>query len=136
VANFIYAKAKEAILNGQFNFNDNSFRVLFTTNLYTPNQSSHQYVSDIGPSGIAYRVPVLEDVSNSLGVVDASDVAFSLPANTAIIAMVFYQLGVSDSNSRLLFYIDTADGLPYPGSEEEVSVTIAWNNSSNKILSL
>ena len=136
MANFIYNKAKQAILNGEFDFSTNSFRVLFTTNLYTPNQNVHEFVSDIGSSGIAVRVPTLNNISNNLGVVDADDITFSLPANTSIVAMVFYQLGVSDADSRLLFYVDTSEGLPYPGSSEEVTVTIAWNNSSTKILSI
>lgn len=136
MSNFIYSKAKEAILNGEFNFNDNSFRVLFTTNSYIPNQNSHQFVSDISPETIAVRVPVLENITNVAGTIDASDITFTLPANTSIVAMVFYQVGVSDSDSRLLFYVDTADGLPYAGSAEEISVTIAWNNTSTKILSI
>lgn len=136
MANFIYDKAKQAILNGEFDFSTNSFRVLFTTNLYTPNQSAHEFVSDIGSSGIAVRVPTLNNISNNLGVVDADDITFSLPANTSIVAMVFYQLGVSDADSRLLFYVDTSEGLPYPGSSEEITVTITWNNSSTKILSI
>lgn len=136
MANFIYTKAKEAILNGEFDFTDNSFRVLFTTNSYTPNQNTNQFVSDIPSAGIAVRVPVLQNVTNVSGTVDADDITFTLPANTSIIAMVFYKVGVSDADSRLLFYVDTADGLPYAGSGEEVSVTIAWNNTSTKILSI
>lgn len=136
MANFIYTKAKEAILNGEFDFTDNSFRVLFTTNSYTPQQNSHQFVSDISPAGIAVRFPILQSVTNVSGTIDAEDITFTLPANQAIVAMVFYQVGGSDANSRLLFYVDTAEGLPYPGSQEDVQITISWNNSSTKILSI
>lgn len=136
MSNFIYKKAKESILNGQFNFSDNSFRVLFTTNTYTPNENTDQYVSDIPSQSIAVRVPVIQNVTNTNGTIDANDVTFFLPANTSVVAMVFYKVGVSDSDSRLLFYVDTADGLPYGGTAEEVSVTIAWNNNPTKILSI
>jgi hypothetical protein len=77
MANFIYAKCKDAILKGQIDFNSNSIKVLIVDNTYSPNQVSHEFLSD---------VPVLSRLSSSSGLAnktinsgkfDASDITIS-----------------------------------------------------------
>ncbi|MFN9112011.1 MAG: hypothetical protein ACK5XN_18255, partial [Bacteroidota bacterium] len=62
----------------------------------------------------------------TLGVVSSQDFVFTLPANTAFNAAVIYQVGSSDSNSRLLSYTDTATGFPFTGSQNSVIVSFDW----------
>jgi hypothetical protein len=136
VANFVYGKAKQGILNGQFNFSLDTFKIAFVKNTYTPNQSVHEFLSDIGASNISYTSPIIENITNTLGIIDADDLNFSLPANTAFNSIVFYKLGANDSSSRLLFYIDTSEGIPFPGSSEVVTLIFNWSNTVNKILAI
>jgi hypothetical protein len=136
MANFVYKKAKEAILNGEFNFSSNNFKILFLKNTYSPNENIHEFVSDIGSSNISYRSPEIQNITNTLGVIDADNLTLSLPANTSFHSIVFYQLGINDSNSRLLFYIDDSDGLPFPGSLQPITVVFNWSNEVSKILSI
>jgi hypothetical protein len=136
MANFVYGKAKQNILNGNINFSSNNFKVLFTNSTYVPNQNTHQFVSDILSSSVVYRSENIQNITNVLGVVDANDFNFSLPPNTALQAAILYQVGVNDSSSILLLYIDTATGLPFPGSSQSTTVSVNWSNEASKILSL
>ena len=136
MANFVYKKAKQAILNGQFNFSSNSFRVSFINNSYTPNENSHEFLSDIPSASIAHTSDNIAGITNTLGVIDAGDFNLTISANTAFNAIVFYKVGSNDADSRLLFYIDNSTGLPFSGSSEVVTVIFNWNNDINKILSI
>lgn len=136
MANFVYGKAKQNILNGNVKFSSNQFKVLFASTDYIPNESLDEFVSDIPSSAIKYRTYFLNNISNTLGTIDADDVLVTIPAQTSFNAIILYQMGATDADSLLLFYIDTANGLPYPGSENETQVILEWNNDSVKILSI
>lgn len=136
MANFVYTKAKEAILNGEINFSANNFKLLFANSSYSPNQNLHKFVSDIGSSSIVYRSNSISNISNVNGVIDADDVTFTIEANTSFNSIILFQDEGSDQQSLLIMYIDTASGLPYQGSSTSVSSTIVWSNLSGKILSI
>ena len=129
MANFVYGKAKQALLNGGFNFSSNSFRIALVKDTYTPSQNIDEFLSDIAVIKIAYTTQVLPSITNTLGVVNSQDFTFSLPANTAFKAAVIYQVGSSNSDSRLLIYIDTAQGFPFTGSQSPVTVSFDWVSS-------
>jgi len=137
MANFIYKKAKEAILNGEINFSSNSFKALLVDiATYTANQDVDQFASDVPAESIRKRSNNLSLVTNTLGVVDADDLIISDYTGEAFGAIILYQVGYSDSVSRLMFYIDSSSGLPFSGSSNNTPVTIFWDNSNNKILSI
>lgn len=137
MANFIYNKAKESMLSGLINLSTKKIRTLLINNsLYTPNINSDQHVSQIPASAIKKRSGDLENVVFSLGVIDANDLIIADHDGSAFNSIVGYQVGTSDSDSILLFYIDTAIGLPFSGSNSELPVTILWDNGANKIIAL
>jgi len=137
MANFIYKKTKEALLNGDIAVDTNDLKILFvdTTN-YTANQNTDEFVSDINSSAIKQRSTALTNKTTTNGTLDADDVYTSEYVGNSFSAIVLYQVGSSDSNSRLICYIDTSDGLPFEGSNSPLAVTINWSNDSNKILSI
>lgn len=137
LANFIYSKAKEAILKGQVNVTSDPLRVvLIDKNYYTPNQSLDNFLSEIPVAAIKKISTNLMNVTCSAGVVDADDVIISDYDGSAFSAVVLYKVGSSDSNSLLLFFIDTATGLPFTGASSTSPVTIVWDNGPNKIISI
>jgi hypothetical protein len=137
MSNFVYKKAKEAILNGQINFSSNQFKLLFVkTANYTALESSHEFLSSIESNAIAATSGVIIGVTNTLGVIDASDVSVYLQANTTFEAIILFQSTGNNATSRLLFYIDTGFNLPFTGSPLDSSISIVWENNSTKILSL
>ena len=136
MANFVYAKAKQALLNGQINVSASNYKVaLLNSNNYTPNTATDEYVSSIPANAIVSRSNNITNITNVNGVFDADDVSISHDG-TSFNAMVIYQVGSSDSNSRLFFYIDTSTGVPFEGSNSSLTVTINWSDTANKILAL
>jgi len=136
VANFIYGKAKQSLLNGEFNISSDSLKVLLVTDSYVPSQNTDQFVSNISGSYIKERTSSLTNVTNILGVIDADDVTVAEYSGLAFKALVIYKDSGTDSTSRLLAYIDTATGIPFLGINAVTNITINWSNSSNKIISL
>ena len=136
MANFVYKKAKESLLNGEFNLSSNSLKVLLIDkSLYTPNENSDQYISDIPAGAIKKRSNSMTNVITSLGVLDGDNVSINDYSGEGFSAMVLYQRS-SDSNSKLIFFIDTSSGLPFAGSNSNTPVTIIWSDSNTKILSI
>lgn len=136
MSNFIYGKAKQALLNGQFNLTTDALKVLLVDSSYIPNQNSDQFVSSISSEKIKFRSSQLINVTNILGVIDASDLIITGYSGLPFNALVLYKDTGNDSTSRLLAYIDTAIGVPFSGINATIDITIAWSNDSNKIISL
>lgn len=137
MANFIYGKAKESLLKGEINLLSNQIKILIiNTSLYTPSQNSDQFVSDIPSSAIIKRSNALQNVSVTLGVLDADDLIIGDYDGSAFSAVIGYQVAATDASSRLIFYVDTAIGLPFTGASSSSPVTIVWENGANKIISL
>lgn len=137
MANFVYKKAKEALLNGDIDFLSNQIKMLLIDNLnYTPNENTHEFVSDVPANAIVKRSEALSNIATSNGILDAQDLLISAFDGTAFDSVILYQHNASDAQARLFFYIDTAQGLPFDGSNSIESVTIIWDDGSNKILSL
>jgi len=137
MANFIYKKAKQALLNGDIAIDTNDLKILFVdTATYTANENTDEFVSDISSSAIKDRSIALTNKTTTNGTLDADDVHTSAYVGNSFNAIILYQVGSSDENSRLISYIDTSDGLPFEGSNSPLGVTINWSNDSNKILSI
>lgn len=137
MANFIYKKTKQSIMNGQINFSSNFLKILIIDKTYyTPNENTDEYVSDIPPTAIKKRSSQLENVTNFLGIIDAQNLSIPDYDGSAFNAIVLYISGNSDSNSRLVFFIDISDGLPFSGSSTNTPLTILWSNSNEKIISI
>lgn len=137
MANFIYGKAKQALLNGQINFSASNYKLLLiNSSLYTPSQNSDEFVSNVNTSAITARSNNISSITNVLGVLDADDVNIVSYSGGSFQAVVLYQVGSTDSSSRLVFYIDTGIGLPYTLTNQNVPITINWSNALTKIISL
>lgn len=136
MANFIYGKAKESLLKGQINLLQNDLKVLLVNQSYIPSVNDDEFVSHISSSYIKNRSNNLTNVSVTLGTIDAEDITISDHDGSAFKAIVLYQVGTSDADSRLISYIDTSSGLPFEGTSFNLPVTIVWNNSSTKIISI
>jgi hypothetical protein len=136
MANFIYGKAKEAFLNGLIDISNGQIDILLVGNGYVPSPSSDEFVSNIDLSNIKSSAINLVNVTNTLGVIDADDVLITGYSGSSFNAVVIFSEGTSASDSRLIAYIDTSEGLPFLGTNEVIDITIAWSNDSNKIISI
>jgi len=137
MANAVYSKAKQALLEGDLDLTGGTLKVLFIKkSLYTPNFATNQYVSDIPSEAVVFRTANIANVTAQNGVLDATDILEESYVGGAFDGIVLYQVGSSDLNSRLIFFIDQSEGLPFTGAEDSLLLTLQWNNESGKILSL
>lgn len=137
MANFIYQKTKQAFLNGGINLSSKELKVLLiNSSEYIPNQSLDEYVSDIPASAITARSQAISSVDTNNGILSADNITILNYSGSAFDAVIMYESDTSDSNSRLISYIDTSSGLPFLGLNSVESVTIFWSEDSTKILSI
>lgn len=137
MANTVYAKAKQALLEGDLDLTGQSLKVLFIKkSLYTPNFLTNQYVSDVPTAAIVFKTANISNVTAQGGILDATDILEESYSGGAFDAIILYQVGSSDSSSRLIFFIDESEGLPFTATGGSLLLTLQWNNESGKILSL
>lgn len=132
MANALFSKALEAFGSAQINWPSDTIKaVLVDTNAYTPNFSTHEFLSDIPLAARVAISPALSGKSITNGIADANDVTFPLvsgPQSEAVV--LFKDTGVPET-SRLIVYLDSAGGLPItPGGSD---ISVVWDNGVNKI---
>jgi hypothetical protein len=136
MANLVYGKAKTGLLTGLINTSASQYALLLIDkSLYSIDAVNDEFVSNIPESAIKTRSNNISGTTVNNGVLDANDVTI-VHGGEYFDAIVCYQVGSTDSNSRLFFYIDSSAGLPYEGSNSGSSITITWSNTISKILSL
>lgn len=128
MANSIYTKGKEALLDGSINLEADTIKcVLIDAADYTVNLSTHDFLDDV-PS--AARVGTPQTLANKTfvnGVFDADDVTFPNVTGDQCEAILIYKDTGVEGTSRLLILIDTATGLPVtPGGG---NIIAQWNAS-------
>jgi len=133
MANARYEKASRLLAEAGLHWvNDTIKAILIDTSAYTVNLSTHEFLSDVAGGAIVGSAVTLSSKTNTLGVLDAADVSFTgLSSAPTIEALIIYKDTGSSSTSPLLYYIDTATGLPTASGATQVDV--AWDNGSNKI---
>ncbi|ENX57651.1 MULTISPECIES: hypothetical protein [Acinetobacter] len=132
MANTLYDFARQRFLEGQINWMTDTIKVLLIdTGAYTPQTSTHQYLSDISSSARIAGPVTLTSKATTGGAADAADVTFSAVSGASIEAIVIYKDTGTENTSPLLAIIDTATGLPITPNGGDIIVT--WDNGTNKI---
>jgi hypothetical protein len=135
MANALYAKGRQKFLEGGIAWgSDNIKAVLVDTGAYTPNLSTHEFLSDIAGGARIATSGNLSSKTTTDGVADAADVTFVGVSGVQSEAVVLYKDTGTAGTSPLIAYIDTATGLPVTPSGGDIAV--AWDNGSNKIFKL
>lgn len=128
MANAIYPKYKEAILDALSNVDINDLTVkvaLIDTGTYTFN-TAHDFLDDV--SGIVGTAQTINNTTVTNGLFDGDDVTFTAVSGASVEALIIYIDTGSAATSRLVAYIDTSvTGLPFTPSGG--NVTIQWNAS-------
>ncbi len=135
MANSLYTKAKQNLLDGNLDLASDDIRVILVDGAdYTPNLSTHDALDDI-PS--AARVAVSGALQNKTvtdGVFDADDVTIASVSGDQFEYIVLFKDTGVEGTSRLLLLIDTATGLPCTPNGSDI--TIQWSSGSDKIFRL
>ena len=135
MANSLYARGKQRILEKQISFKDDDIQALLVSADYTPDLSAHEFLSDVQAYALGGGAKPLADKTTTLGVFDASDVTWSHVAGgaTAKAVILFKNTGEAGT-SPLLGYIDTITGFPVATNGSDI--TVHWDNGAFKIFSL
>lgn len=132
MANAIYPKYKEALLNNAANSaitgsgTTGLFVALVDTSVYTYN-AAHEFYSSL--SGIVGTDQEIATPTLINGVVDGGDVTFTAVSGATVEAYVIYRKNAGANTTwRLVAYIDTGQtGLPV--TPNGGNITITWNAS-------
>ncbi|MFN3626748.1 MAG: hypothetical protein ACK4S3_02580 [Parvibaculum sp.] len=132
MANAVYPKYKQSLLNGDTNTaltgsgTTGLYVALVDTGTYTYS-SSHQFYSDI--SGVVGTDQEIGSVTLTNGLIDGADVTFSSVSGSSAEALVLYRKNAGANTTwRLVAYIDTGvTGLPVTPNGGNIGIT--WNGS-------
>jgi len=128
MANAIYPKYKEAILQSAANSNMSSGTVkvaLVDTGTYTYS-AAHEFLSSL--SGRVGTDQTIGTKTFTNGVFDGADVTFTGVSGNSAEALVIYIDTTVAGTSRLIAYLDTnVTGLPVTPNSGDISIT--WNAS-------
>lgn len=134
MANALYDNGRNAFLNGDIDFTNDTINVILIDDAdYTVDLATDQFLSDV-PSAARVATAALTGKSTSAGIADALDTVFSAVDGDVCEAMILCQDTGSDATSQLIGFIDTATGLPVTPNGGDITVT--WDNGSNKIFKL
>ena len=128
MANAIYPKYKEALLDGLSNsdVNDGTVKVaLIDTGTYTYS-SAHDFYDDV--TGVVGTPQTIGNTTVTNGLFDGDNVTFSAVSGDPVEALIIYIDTTVAGTSRLVAYIDTGvTGLPVTPNGGDITVT--WNGS-------
>lgn len=133
MANAIYPKAKETVLQAGINMNSATIKVaLVDTGVYTYS-AAHQFLSSL--TGVVGTAQILSTKTFTNGVFDAADVTFTGVSGASAEALVIYRDTGVAGTSDLIAYIDTGYA-NLPVTPNGGDITITWDNGANKIFAL
>jgi hypothetical protein len=134
MANALYTKAKQHLIDGTIDLDTNDIRAILVDGAdYTPNLATHETLANIPAAG---RVAVSGSLASKTvtdGAFDAADVTISAVTGDQFEYVALYQHTGAES-ALLLLLIDTASGLPCTPNGGDI--TIQWDNGANKIFKL
>jgi len=134
MANVLYDPGRDAFLNGDIDYTNDTIRVyLIDTADYTFS-AAHQFLSQV-PSAARVAYGTLAGKSTSAGVADANDTVLSAVTGDPCEAIILCKWTGDEATSPLIGYIDSAAaGLPVTPNGGDITIT--WDNGANKIFKL
>jgi hypothetical protein len=132
MANALYAKGKQNILDGNIDFSADSIKaVLLDGADYTPNLSTDDALDDVPGAAIVGTAVALASKTITDGVFDAADTTLTaVTGDQAEYVLLYKDSGVA-ATSWLIALFDTATGLPVTPNGGDVQ--IQWAGTADRI---
>lgn len=127
MANAIYPKYKQALLDGDTNIdiNDGTVKVALSTAAYN---SAHDFYDDVSASTVG-TPQTIANTTVTNGLFDGDDVTYTAVASgSTVTALIIYIDTGTPGTSRLVAFIDTGV-TGFPLSTNGGDVTVSWNAS-------
>lgn len=135
MANSLYARGKQRILEKQISFKDDDIQALLVSADYIPDLNAHEFLPDVHAFALGGGAKSLTDKTTTLGVFDAADVNWlKVAAGATAKAVILFKNTGEAGTSPLLGYVDTITGFPVATNGSDISVQ--WDNGTFKIFSL
>lgn len=139
MSNFIYDKARESFLKGEFALATDNIKVVLVRTgggHYVAAQATDQFLNPAIASGDQIsKTANLASKTTAAGVFNAANTTFTaVGAGAADGAIVIFQDTGTDTTSRLIAYIDSYAGLPVTPNGSDINVS--WPTDANKIFKL
>jgi hypothetical protein len=128
---FLYTPAKDAFLNGDIDLTNDVVKVALIDAADYTASTSHMFLSEVPAVARVATSLALTGKTVSGGAFDANDVVLSGVTGDTVEALLLFQDTGVEATSRLIAYINSGASLPLAPTGG--SVTIAWDNGSNKI---
>lgn len=134
MANMLYTKAKEKLMQGQLNLLTDDIRVAIVSNAYVQSMTTDEFLSEVDDHILGTPM-VLTGRSITGGAFDGDNLNFTgiaLGATTE--GVVIYKHTGDPATSPLIFYADQIQGFPLTTSG--AAVEIVWDDGDYKIVKL
>lgn len=137
MANTLYDAARERFLKGQFDWMNDTIKVILVDIGNYTFSPGHQWLSDVGTTARINGAAGLGGMTltakgTAAGAANAGPVTFTTVTGPSIEAIIIYKdTGSGDSTCPLIAYIDTGTGLPITPNGGDIIVT--WDQGPNKI---
>lgn len=134
MANAIYKKGIEAILNGAIDLDTDNIKVVLVDLAdYTVNLATHDFLADVdGGTAVVATSPNLTSPTITDGVFDAADFTFTGVSGDQSEALIIYRDSGASATSELIAFIDTATGFPI--TPDGGNIDVAWDGGANRII--
>jgi hypothetical protein len=135
MANAIYPKAKEQMLQGGINLSSATVKVVLLDTADEVYNSADDFYDDITGAGVIGTAQTLANKTFTNGVFDADDVTFTGVSGDQAEAILIYIDTGSAATSRLIAFLDTGY-TNLPVTPNSGNITIQWDSGANKIFAL
>ena len=134
MANSLYTKAKQHLIDGTIDLDTNDIRAILVDGAdYTPVLATHETLANIPAAARVAVSGALQSKTVTDGVFDAADIVIAAVTGDQFEYIALYQHTGTES-ALLLLLIDTATGLPCTPNGSDI--TISWSNAAEKIFKL
>lgn len=134
MANAVYNKFKQKLINGDIDFTNDTIKAILVTDQYTPNIDTDEFLDDVTNevSGAGYTTGGLEitgktvtvDTDNDLVIFSGSDLTWATSTITARGIVIYKDTGNS-TTSPLICYLD----MTIDRSSLATDFVIRWSDS-------
>ena len=134
MANSLYTKAKQHLIDATIDLDSNDIRAILVDGAdYTPVLATHETLADIPAAARVAVSGALAGKTVTDGVFDADDKVVAAVTGDQFEYIVLYQHTGAES-ALLIALLDTVTGLPCTPNGSDI--TIQWSSGADKILRL
>ena len=135
MSNQLYDKGRQKFLEGNIAILTDAIKIVLVDSAdYTADLVNHDFLDDIAVGGRVATSANLASKTSTDGVFDAADVTLTAVTGDPSEYIIGYKDTGVASTSPLLWFIDTATGLPVTPNGGDINVI--WDNGANKIFKL